>query len=90
MSSPVQEIWTMRRFMMKKTEEEEIMIIGDENNSINDDHEDKEEDDSITAQVTSIFHPILAEYITKYALFHICRKCFLNSDIFWNMLIFII
>ena len=82
MSSPVQEIWTMRRFRMKKTEEEEIMIIGDENNSINDDHEDKEEDDSITAQVISIVHPISVQYIVKYALFRICRKCYLNSDIF--------
>ena len=75
---------------MKKAEEEEIMIVEGENNSINDCHEDKEQNYSIIYQVTSIFHPILAEYIAKYALFHICRKCYLNSDFFWNMLIFII
>ena len=75
---------------MKKTEEEEIMIIGDENNSINDDHEDKEEDDSITAQVTSIVHPISVQYIVKYALFHISRKYDFDSEFFVNVLIFII
>ena len=75
---------------MKKTEEEEIMIVEGENNSINYCHEDKEQNDSSIYQVTSIFHPILAEYIAKYALFHICRKYDFNSDFFLNMLIFII
>ena len=66
MSSPVQEIWTMRRFRMKKTQEEEIIIIEDENNSIKDNHEDKEEDDSIIAHVnsSSYFGPIYRKLCT--------------------------
>ena len=67
---------------MKKTEEEEIMIIEDGKECINDDHEDKEEDGPNEAQVSSLKHHILVEYISKYALFHICRNCDFNSNFF--------
>jgi hypothetical protein len=67
---------------MKKTEEEEIMIIDAKIECINDAHEVKEEDDPNEAQVSSLLHHILVEYIAKYALFHICRKCYFNSEFF--------
>ena len=67
---------------MKDTEEEEIMSMQDKKEFINDDHEDKEEDDQNEAQVTSLLHHILVEYISKYALFHICRKCDFNNEFF--------
>ena len=58
------------------------MIIEDEKECINDDHEDKEEDDPNEAQVSSLLHHILVEYIAKYTLFLICQKFDFNSDFF--------
>ena len=58
------------------------MIVEGEKECINDDHEEMEEDGPNEAQVTSIVHPISVEYITKYALFHICRKLDFDSEFY--------
>jgi hypothetical protein len=67
---------------MQSGQEEVIMIVDNENNIINCAHEAIEADGAIAAQVSSLLNHILVEYISKYALFHICRKCDFNSEFF--------